>query len=69
MAEHGVKVERIDADLAIDLRAACELLSRGGKRITPETHWVRVVHEIPRDAAPWAVVRLQAISRGVKEEG
>lgn len=68
MGEDRVKVERVDAELALDLHAACELLSRGGKRITPQTHWVRVTHEIPRDAAPWAVVRLQAISRGVKEE-
>lgn len=68
MAEHVTKVERIDAELAIDLRGACELLSRGGKKITPKTHWVRVTHEITRDAAPWATVRFQAISRGVKEE-
>ena len=68
MGEDRAKVERIDAELAIDLHAACALLSKGGKKITPATHWVRVTHEITRDAAPWALVRLQAISRGVKEE-
>jgi hypothetical protein len=68
MAERGGKVERIDAELAIDLHGACALLSKGGRKITPATHWVRVTHEVTRDAAPWALVRFQAISRGVEAE-
>jgi hypothetical protein len=68
MSEDGAKEERIDAEVAFDIHKACELLSAKGKKITPQTHWIRVTHEVTRDAAPWAMFRLQAISRGVKEE-
>jgi len=32
-------------------------------KVSPETHWFRVVHETSRDAAPGAIVRIQAIKR------
>lgn len=57
------KIEKIDAEYVITLEKACELLSTPSKKITPETHWVRVTHEITRDAKPWAIVRLQALKR------
>lgn len=53
-----VKTEKIEAEYVLTLEKACELLN-----VNPKTHWVRVTHEITRDAAPWAVVRLQAIKR------
>jgi len=58
MSEENVKVEKIDAEYVLTLEKACELL-----KVNPKTHWVRVTHEITRDAAPWAVARFQAIRR------
>lgn len=52
----------IDREYTITLREACEKLG-----VTEKTHWIRVVHELTRDAPPWVVVRLQAIRRGVEE--
>ena len=49
---------QIVAELVITERRAAELLN-----VDRETHWFRVIHEVTRDAAPWAVVRLQAIKR------
>lgn len=60
-------MERVDAECVITLERACELLSAGGKKITPQTHWVRVTHDITRDAKPWEIVRMQAISRSLRE--
>jgi len=57
------KVERIDAEYVLDVYRACELLSKNGKKITPQTHWIRVTHEVTRDAAPWAVAKFQALKR------
>jgi hypothetical protein len=63
-----IRKEKIEAELKLTLEKACELLSTPTKKITPKTHWVRVTHELTRDALPWAVATLQAISRGVEEE-
>lgn len=63
-----IRTEKIEAEFVLTLEKVCELLSTATKKITPKTHWVRVTHEITRDAAPWAVAKLQAISRGVEEE-
>jgi len=52
------KIEEVVSEKVITLETACGLL-----KVDPKTHWVRVVHEITRDAKPWAVVRLQAIKR------
>lgn len=58
------KTEEIEAECAFDIHKVCELLSaETGKKITPKTHWVRVVHEVTRDNPPWALFRLQALSR------
>jgi hypothetical protein len=63
MSEEEKKIEKIDAELVLTLERACELLSTPSKKITPQTHWVRVTHEITRDAAPWATAKFQAIKR------
>jgi hypothetical protein len=52
------KIEEIVAEKVFTLEAVCAMLG-----VDPKTHWVRVVHEITRDAAPWAVARFQAIRR------
>jgi hypothetical protein len=63
MSREDEKIERIDAEVAFDIYRVCELLSTKDKKITPETHWFRVTHEVTRDAAPWAMFRVQAIRR------
>lgn len=64
MSREDEKVEHIDAEAAFDIYKVCELLSTKDKKITPETHWIRVTHEVTRDEKPWAVFRVQAIRRG-----
>lgn len=57
-------VETIEAEYVITLDQARALLSKHSKTaITPDTHWIRVTHEVTRDAKPWALVRFQAIAR------
>jgi hypothetical protein len=63
MPDEQQKTELIDSEYVLDIYRACELLSKDGKKITPKTHVIRVTHEVTRDAAPWALVRLQAIRR------
>jgi hypothetical protein len=52
------KIEEIVAEKVLTLETVCTMLG-----VDPKTHWVRVVHEVTRDAAPWAVARFQAIKR------
>lgn len=54
---------QVDKEIVITVKEACELLG-----VTEKTHWIRAVHELTSDAPPWAIVRLQAVRRGVKEE-
>jgi hypothetical protein len=56
--DNEVKTEKIEAEYTLTLEKACSLLG-----VDPKTHWIRVTHEITRDAPPWAVVRLQALKR------
>lgn len=52
------------AQLEITLSRACELLTaETGTEVTPESHWVRAVCEMTRDAQPHALVRLEAFRR------
>ncbi len=50
--------EEIVAEKVINERQAAEMLG-----VDRKTHWFRVIHEVTRDAAPWAVVRIQALKR------
>jgi len=52
----------VDKEYVITMREACELLG-----VTEQTHWIRAVHEVTRDAPPWVAIRLQAIRRGVDD--
>ncbi len=50
--------------LEITLSRACELLTaETGTEVTPESHWVRAVCEMTRDAQPYSLVRLEAFRR------
>ena len=53
-----IEDQRIDKELVLTDAEVAQML-----KVSPETHWFRVVHETSRDAAPWAIVRIQAIKR------
>jgi len=52
----------VDKELVITVKEACAMFG-----VTEKTHWIRAVHELTSDAPPWALVRLQAVRRGVEE--
>jgi hypothetical protein len=51
-------IEEIVAEKVITVRQVAELLG-----VDYKTHYFRVVHEVTRDAAPWVLVRMQALKR------
>ncbi len=56
----GKKVEQFEvvSEQVITEREACEMLG-----VRREDVYLRVIHEITTNAAPWAVIRLQAVKR------
>jgi hypothetical protein len=52
------KAENVVSELVITEREAAEMLG-----VNREDVYFRVIHELPIEAAPWAVVRLQAVRR------
>jgi hypothetical protein len=53
----------VDKEMVITVREACEMFG-----VTERTHWIRAVHELTDERPPWALVRLQAVRRGVEEK-
>jgi hypothetical protein len=51
-------IEEIVAEKVFTVRQVAEILG-----VDYKTHWFRVVHEVTRDAAPWALARFQALKR------
>jgi hypothetical protein len=54
----GPETEEIVAEKVMTVRDVAALLG-----VSYEDHYFRAVHEVTRDAAPWALVRFQALKR------